>query len=244
MAGDWIKIQHATLDKPEIFRIAESLKIEPDLAFGKCVRFWIWLDQQSENGAGVSVTEFALDRVIGQKKFSRAMIEVGWLEVGPDGKLAIPNFDRHNSKSAKKRALTKNRTEVYRNAGGYERASQQRHNGDASVTPTASLEKRREDNREDLLFGLAPAAGEMQEENEPPYQPSTTEMAYRIAGQKAQAARRPPAPLDLKPWVMDLVDEAERENFPGKKNQIRLKGEENGFSYKASPMPEATDPDQ
>ena len=34
MAGDWIKFEHASLDKPEVLRIAELLGVERRYAIG------------------------------------------------------------------------------------------------------------------------------------------------------------------------------------------------------------------
>lgn len=35
MASNWIKLEVITPDKPEIFRLAEILNIDPDAALGK-----------------------------------------------------------------------------------------------------------------------------------------------------------------------------------------------------------------
>lgn len=108
MAGDWIKIEHATPDKPEIVKMAAVLGIDQDAVFGKAVRLWIWADQQSVDGNALSVTDSFIDRLAYCPGFAAALRKVGWL-VGRDGLLSIPNFCRHNGKSAKTRALTKDR---------------------------------------------------------------------------------------------------------------------------------------
>lgn len=112
MASNWIKLEVITPDKPEIFRLAEILDIDPDAALGKAVRFWVWADQQTIDGNAkcnaVSVTKNAIDRITFMCGFADALIQVGWL-VETDGALAIPNFDRHNGKNSKKRAVTNER---------------------------------------------------------------------------------------------------------------------------------------
>lgn len=108
MAGDWIKLEHATIDKPEVVRIAETLGIDQDAAFGKCCRLWVWIDQQSANGNAISVTKTFLDRLTYAPGFADALLAVGWMSETADG-FAIPNFDRHNGKTAKKRAQTNRR---------------------------------------------------------------------------------------------------------------------------------------
>lgn len=109
----WIKIDHTTLDKPEVMQIAEKLSITPEQAFGHLCRVWIWADQQSLNGHAISVTEKALDRVSGHAGFVTAMREAGWLK-GKDGALSFPNFDNHNGETAKKRALAYKRQVTHR----------------------------------------------------------------------------------------------------------------------------------
>lgn len=134
MASNWIKVEVITPDKPEIFKLAEILNIDPDAVLGKAIRFWVWADQQTIDGnannvAGnekcnaigvtdreqvkrrsnpVVITKSAIDRICFMAGFSDALIQVGWLsEV--DGVLVLPNFDRHNGESSKKRALTNKR---------------------------------------------------------------------------------------------------------------------------------------
>jgi len=38
MAGDWIKLEHTTPDKPEVFAMADTLGIDPDAVTGKLCR--------------------------------------------------------------------------------------------------------------------------------------------------------------------------------------------------------------
>ncbi len=134
MAGDWIKLEHATPDKPEIVQMAATLKLDQDAVFGKCVRLWIWADQQTVDGNALSVTEPFIDRLTFCTGFAAALRHVGWLS-GREGRLTIPNFDRHNGQTAKNRAQTKARVDRSR--------STQRNA--ASVAKTLP-EKRREEN--------------------------------------------------------------------------------------------------
>lgn len=133
MAGDWIKFEHSTLDKPEVLVLADFLETTPDDIVGKLLRIWVWFDKNSVNGDAGGVTGNALMRFIdghvGRQGFAACMKKVGWLNEN-----GVPNFDRHNGKSAKKRALTAARTREWRDA-----------KGDDSVTRDASPEKRREE---------------------------------------------------------------------------------------------------
>lgn len=108
MASSWIKVEVITPDKPEIFQIAELLNIDPDAVLGKLVRIWAWADQQTIDGNAGSVTKGVLDRIAFITGFADALISVGWLAY-QEGKLILPNFERHNGESSKKRALTNRR---------------------------------------------------------------------------------------------------------------------------------------
>lgn len=117
MAGDWIKVEHATPDKPEVFQMSAVLGIDPDEVFGKLIRFWVWADQQMEKCNAEIVTGVTalklIDRVVRNDGFAQAMVDVGWLTVNDEG-MHIPKFDRHNGQTAKNRALTKNRVQKSR----------------------------------------------------------------------------------------------------------------------------------
>jgi len=131
MAGDWIKIDITTPDKPEIDKMASLLKLDHDSIVGKCIRVWVWADLQSVDGNALIVTESFLDRLTYCPGFAFALRQVGWLS-GREGRLTIPNFDRHNGQTAKNRALTVKRVQKSRNG--------------ASVTKSLpEIEKRREE---------------------------------------------------------------------------------------------------
>lgn len=108
MAGDWIKIEHVTPDKPEIDQLANILGIDHDAVTGKLIRLWVWADQQSLNGYAQSVTHSGLDRITFCPGFAKALEQVGWLE-SEEGQIRFPNFDFHNGKTAKQRALANKR---------------------------------------------------------------------------------------------------------------------------------------
>ena len=114
MAGDWIKYDTTTHDKPELEQIALALGIDdPDLVVGKLMRFWSWADHQSADGDNLGVTSAFIDRIARCEGLAAALIEVGWLR-DRKGKLSVPNFDRHNGQSAKARAEATERKRVSR----------------------------------------------------------------------------------------------------------------------------------
>lgn len=140
MAGDWIKLEHSTPDKPEVHRLADLLGIHSDQALGVLVRFWLWCDRNSRDGRVTHVYAKPLEALMHCAGFVAAMVDVGWLELDDkSGKVTIPNFDRHNGNTAKTRALHKDRQRRYRDAAVTQ--------GGRSRDAQSSLEKRREDNK-------------------------------------------------------------------------------------------------
>jgi hypothetical protein len=106
MAGEWIKIERSTMDKPEILRVARILGIDKDAVLGKLIRLWAWFDVVSVDGVVDGVVESDIDTICSQSGLSAALVSVGWLAVdNAAAVVSIPKFARHNGESAKKRAL-------------------------------------------------------------------------------------------------------------------------------------------
>lgn len=98
-----MKVELTLPDKPEVGYIADVLKLDPDLVLGKLLRVWRWFDLNTSDGRAHLATFGTVDRLVGIPGFAEAMQFAGWLR--QDGKtLVMPAFDRHTSKSAKKRA--------------------------------------------------------------------------------------------------------------------------------------------
>jgi uncharacterized phage protein (TIGR02220 family) len=141
----WIKLETHTFDKVEVYSIAQELGIDSDAVIGKCCRVWAWFDANTTDGVTKSVTSSLLDRYCGVTGFTQSMINAGWMQLEND-LLILPNYNRHNSKTAKSRALGAIRQSNFKsNAEG-------NANGNA-ITDAQSLpesshreEKRREEN--------------------------------------------------------------------------------------------------
>lgn len=149
MAGDWLKFEKATPDKPEVFAIAARLGIDPDAVVGKLIRVWSWFDTHTVDGNAVGVTPELLDRIAGVAGFVTAMRESGWVVVTEDG-VSLPNFDRHNGETAKKRALTAKRVARHRSKCNVE------GNTGSVTSELAREEKRREEYIEEAKASLSP----------------------------------------------------------------------------------------
>lgn len=138
MASDWIMMRMNLADDPAVISIANTLKLDEDTVVGKLHRFWSWFNAQSRDGHAPSVTETWLDRKLGAKGFTAALVSVGWLIVDPSG-ITLPNFDRWNGSTAKSRGLATRRQQV-------SRSERDKCHGDSVTKP--SPEKRREENKE------------------------------------------------------------------------------------------------
>lgn len=111
--ADWIKVEKITPDKPEVLQLSELLQTTQAEAFLLVFRFWSWVDDMSHDCHAARVTFVTLDRMMKADGFCAAMQKVGWLDVEEDF-VIIPNFERHLSKSAKRRALERNRQAAHR----------------------------------------------------------------------------------------------------------------------------------
>jgi len=113
MAGSWIRMRHDLIDAPEIRRLAKAAGVTKDDIYGKLFRLWSWFDRHSVNGVVADEELEAVDELIGVPGFAAALVSVGWL-ANQGGGIAIPHWERHNSETAKERALAAVRQERHR----------------------------------------------------------------------------------------------------------------------------------
>lgn len=115
--------------------IADRLKMTTPEAFGRLFLVWRWFDQQTEDGNALAVSDAYIDHIAGAVGMAKAMREVGWLTSADNNFVGIklPNFTRHNGKTAKSRALTARRVATHK----------QRIGNDAGVTSALPREEKR-----------------------------------------------------------------------------------------------------
>lgn len=115
----WIKWTHGLSRKPEVMQIAYRLGRSRHEVAGLLMEWWEWTDVNvniDESASGydpdacpgvVRVGEDGLrmiDAITGVTGMAEALVSVGWASI-ENGNLVLPNFGRHNGKSAKARAL-------------------------------------------------------------------------------------------------------------------------------------------
>lgn len=114
MAGDWMKIETVTPEKPEMKHIARVCQVSLDTAFASWFRLWRWFDSATADGHFTFLTPEDCDDAGQLPGLGRALSEVGWVIFEADGSATISNWNRHNGASAKKRALTNRRVAMLR----------------------------------------------------------------------------------------------------------------------------------
>lgn len=166
MAGDWIKFELITLDKPEVCQLADLANIDPDAVVGKLLRVWGWFDQHTEDGNAPSVSKKLLDRLVGVIGFCDFMIAVGWMaEVDTDGGswVSLPNFGRHNGQTAKKRLLGAKRAAAHKVKAV---STNEKSNAGSVTDASPKEEKSREDQHNST--GATGSAGDGQADPQAP----------------------------------------------------------------------------
>jgi hypothetical protein len=115
MAGDWIKMRTDLQTDPRVVTLAAQLKRNRLETVGALHAFWSLADTHSVDGELPGYTPNALDEMIRIDGFTVALASVNWIEIR-DNALVLPDFDKHNGQSAKRRAQAMERMRVAREA--------------------------------------------------------------------------------------------------------------------------------
>jgi len=196
MAGAWLKMEASTPDKPEVLAITVAMGWDdPDLTVGKLFRAWRWFDEHTISGNATGVTLALLDRIIGAPGFSAAMAKVGWLTVSDEG-VTLPNFDRHNGKTAKDRAQTAKRVAAHK-AGAPGNADANGSGNGASVSGALPRKEIKKEGKQQsppnppLQGGESPIPEKAKRERKPRTTLKTFVEACRQAGERPISGYRP-----------------------------------------------------
>jgi hypothetical protein len=104
VAAQFIKIRKGIVSDPDVIQMADLLDLDEFAIVGRLSDIWDWVDSNSADGIGLTASDKWLDRRVQCPGFAAAMRAVGWL-AGESGSLTFPHWDRHNSNTAKARAL-------------------------------------------------------------------------------------------------------------------------------------------
>lgn len=166
VSDEWMKICLNLPEHPKVFQLSILTGITPDAVVGKLIKVWRWAHRHTTDGVvhtGVtppshecnapSVTQTLQERVpervtpvynllrhfdehVSHPGFTEAMLTVGWLVID-SGNIVFPEFDKHNSSTAKSRALNNSRVSRYR-----KKATKEPVSGNATVHAPVTLPSR------------------------------------------------------------------------------------------------------
>lgn len=113
MAGDWIKVEKATPDKSEMRGAARLCGVSVAEVFLGWFRLWTHFDAETEDGFIAGFTQADADFFARMPGLGFAFEQAGWLVFDDQG-CHIQNWERHNGKSSKKRAVNNYRLQAWR----------------------------------------------------------------------------------------------------------------------------------
>jgi hypothetical protein len=108
VAGDWIKMRANLHTHPKVVRMSSALSADRLRIVGGLHAVWCLFDEHSEDGRLDGYSSAAIDDHIGFPGFAQAMQRVHWL-TSDTSSVALPEFDKHNGQSAKRRAMDADR---------------------------------------------------------------------------------------------------------------------------------------
>ena len=114
---DWIKVETNTPEKPEIKKLARDCRVDNATAFLAWFRLWRYLDATTDDGLIPHLTMDDCDDEARLPGIGQVMADVHWIEFTDAGALVM-NWDRHNGRSAKSRALHAVKQAEYRKKPG------------------------------------------------------------------------------------------------------------------------------
>ena len=149
MAADWMKLRLDLPDDPAVAVIAKAADLDCYGVVGRLVKIWTWANRHTTDGKVRGVGGDWLDGLVAAPGFFSGMQQAGWIKTTKTG-LSFPHFDRHNSESAKARALVLQRVRRHREAKQGGSKVKRKCNG-GTVTeslPEQEQEKEREQEKE------------------------------------------------------------------------------------------------
>ena len=120
MAGDWIKMRTDLYDDPRVIRLTSELCPKNVLhrsfrydVLGRLLVTWSVANQHTIDGRLEGYTPEILDGAVEMVGWTEALKHVGWMVIEPQA-LVIPEFEKHNGESAKRRLTDRERKRAER----------------------------------------------------------------------------------------------------------------------------------
>jgi hypothetical protein len=118
MAGEWIAATKSLPKKREVVALSTKTGRSRHEVVGLLIEFWIWLDDETNDGAVSGVNLDSLIGIVGgDEMFWLAMAGVGWVTF-LEGGIVIPNFGRWMGNTAKKRLKQNRNQAMWRKSAG------------------------------------------------------------------------------------------------------------------------------
>jgi hypothetical protein len=114
LADIWIKMRMALQRDPKVLRLAFALKVHRHQVIGALHQVWCTFDEYSIDGK-IAYKPEEMDALLSWKGFTRAMVNIGWIDFKAPNTLIMHNFEAHNGESARKRAVDAARQSANRN---------------------------------------------------------------------------------------------------------------------------------
>jgi hypothetical protein len=101
---NWIKLRTDLHSDPAVLALATRMGCSRHQIVGQLSDIWGWIGGHTADGSCPNVSPEMIDAYIQVPGYASHLTEIGWLEVSERG-VTFPKWDRHNSSSAKARAL-------------------------------------------------------------------------------------------------------------------------------------------
>lgn len=175
----WIKMRTALLRDPAVMGMARALNVSRYTVIGHLWAIWSWADDNTETGAMPGLTAADIDDIVDLPGFAVAMSQTkpsAWLVINDAG-VNFPRYDRHNGKSAKRRAMQAERMAQSRSEDGLRTECAQ----NAHTSVTRGEERREEESREEQPPLTPPAEGKRARKEYEPKHPQAKRLVEHFA---------------------------------------------------------------
>lgn len=124
MAGEWIAVDIALPDKPEVQELIDATGEPVEVVVFRLYRLWAWASMHCADGTARMTIPRLVRTCGGDAAFWQAVKAVGWLELDETAAtVAVPGWDRRFSQAAKARLQHRDRASAQEEGRGRLRSS-------------------------------------------------------------------------------------------------------------------------